>query len=308
MTGEDVDSEALRTFVAIHRAKGFSSAGAMLGRSQPAISRRIAQLEDELGVPLFERIAGGVVLSQAGQALLPYAERALAAMTDGAAAVAELHSGKSGPVSLAIVGTLAGAGLTATLKRFSARYPDAALSLQTANSAEVSALVRRGDATIGVRYFDDRALDLSCHFLGDERLVVVCARKHPRAGKRVARLTDLKAEHWFAFPVVPGKREASAQIIHVQFLLRGVDSFKWTPVDSLTAQKRLVEAGLGLALLPERSIQEERVARTLATIDVRDLEAANPIFAVVRKDGYLGASSKALLETLKSSPFYGSTW
>jgi DNA-binding transcriptional LysR family regulator len=304
---EGMDSEALRTFVAIHRSKGFSSAGAALGRSQPAISRRIAQLEGEIGVPLFERVAGGVVLSQAGRALLPHAERALAAMRDGAAAVGELQSGKAGPVSLAIVGTLAGAGLTAALKRFSSRYPGAALSLQTANSADVSALVRRGDADIGVRYFDDPAPDLACHFVGNEKLVVVCGRKHPRAGKRVARLADLKAEHWFAFPVVPGKREASAQIIHVQFLLRGVDALKWTPVDSLTAQKRLVEAGLGLALLPESSIQEERVTRTLAIVAVRDLDAANPVFAVVRKDGYLGASSRALLELLRSNPFYGST-
>ena len=73
--GDRLDSEALHTFVTIHRAGGFSVAARRLHRSQPAISRRIALLEEELGAPLFERVAGGVVLSQAGQVLLPYAER-----------------------------------------------------------------------------------------------------------------------------------------------------------------------------------------------------------------------------------------
>src|SRR5438874_10544794 len=126
-----MDSDALLTFLAIHRSGGFSSAAERLGRSQPAISRRIALLEDELGAPLFERIASGVALSQAGQVLLPHAERVLAALKDASEALAALRAGHSGPVSLAAVGTLAGTNLTRVLKRFSARFPDAELSLRT---------------------------------------------------------------------------------------------------------------------------------------------------------------------------------
>ena len=59
---------------------GIASAAKALHRSQPAISRRIALLEQELGVPLFERIAGRTMLSDAGRVMVPYAERAVAAL------------------------------------------------------------------------------------------------------------------------------------------------------------------------------------------------------------------------------------
>src|SRR5215475_8932887 len=75
----DVDSDALNTFLTVHRRGGVSNAARALHRSQPAISRRIVLLEQELGVPLFERISGRTRLSDAGRVLIPYAERAVAA-------------------------------------------------------------------------------------------------------------------------------------------------------------------------------------------------------------------------------------
>lgn len=295
-----MDSDALHTFVAIHRAGGFSAAAVFLNRSQPAISRRIAALEEELGVPLFERASGGVVLSQAGQVLLPHAERALAALRDSGDVLRTFRAGHGGPVSLAAVGTLAGTGLTVVLKRFAAQFPGAALSLRTAASAEVSDLVRRGDVAIGLRYFDDPSPDLVCHSLRAERLVVVCAPGHPLAATKIRSLRQLKAEHWLAFPDVPGRRDASAANIFAQFLVRGVADIRWAPVDSLTAQKRLAEAGFGIALLPESSAAEERAAGTLAVIEIGDLKAANPVTAVTRRHGYLSEASRKLLDILKS--------
>jgi DNA-binding transcriptional LysR family regulator len=295
-----LDSEALETFVTIHRAGGFSAAAQRLHRSQPAISRRIAVLEAKLGAPLFERVAGGIVLSQTGQVLLPYAERVLAALKDASDALDAVRSRNAGPVSMAAVGTLAGTGLSAVLERFAALFPDARLSLQTATSTGVSERVRRGEVSIGLRYFDDPSPDLVCLGLRPERLRVVCGCGHRLAGKRVRSLRELKAEPWLAFPDPFDRREASAASLFIQFQIRGVPEIQWTPVDSLTAQKRLVEAGFGIALLPESSISEERVRKTLATISVRDLDIANPVTAIVRKDGYLSAAARKLLELLKS--------
>ena len=292
-----MDVEALKTFLAIHIAGGFSQAAAALHRSQPAISRRIALLEDELRAPLFERTGGGVVLSEAGRALLPHAERVLAAVGDAANAVASLRSGEAGVLPIAAVGTLASTNLTAVLQRFAKRAPKIAVTLRTATSDEVSALVRGGEATIGLRYHDDPTPDLICHAIGLERLVVACARTHRLANKTVAKFADLRSEKWLAFPLAPGRREASAQLVDAQFLMRGVAGFAWTPVDSLTAQKRLVEAGYGVVLLPESAIEEE-LGKTLATIRVRDLSAANPIFAVERKHGFMSGGAKHFLEIL----------
>ncbi len=298
-----MDSDALKTFVAIHRASSFSEAARQLHRSQPAISRRIALLEQELGAPLFERASAGVVLSQAGHVLLPYAERALAALQDAADAVESLQSQDSGPVSIAIVGTLASTSFATTLSLFAAEFPDVDVSLQTATSIEVSELVRRGQVTIGLRYFEDPSSDLTCSMICQERLLVVCARKHRLAGKTVRSLRSLKDERWLSFPDAPGRRETAAQTIRAQFHSRGIDTLDSTRVDSLTAQKRLIEAGFGIALMQESAIKEERAARTLTIINVTDLKAANPVTAIVRRNGYMSAASRRLLAVLKATTF-----
>jgi DNA-binding transcriptional LysR family regulator len=97
-----MDMDQIRTFVAIARTRNFSRAAELLHRSQPAISRRVSLLAQELGIPLFERAGAQITLSEAGGALLPYAETILAAAQDGLEAVRTLDRGDSGRLALAI--------------------------------------------------------------------------------------------------------------------------------------------------------------------------------------------------------------
>ena len=295
-----MDSEALNTFLIVHRRGGISNAAKVLHRSQPAISRRIALLEQELGVPLFERVAGHTVLSDAGRVMVPYAERAVAATQDAEEAVRALIRSHAGPVALAVVGTLAGGGLAAIMKRFVREHPDVALTLRTATSAEVSELIRRGEATIGLRYDFDRSADLDYTRLFSERLQVVCAPDHPRAGRRVAKLADLRGERWIAFPEVPGRREITASHVFALFQTHGLGEIDWTPVDSLTAQKRLIESGFGIALLAQSTFADELKASAIATIGVGDLSASHDVVAVTRRGGFLSAASRRLLEIIRA--------
>lgn len=288
-----MDLEALRTFLEVHRTGGFSAAARTLHRTQPAISRRLTQLEDALGVPLFERIAGGIALSQAGRVLLPHAERVLAAAKDAEAAVRALTRDSAGPVSLAAVGTLAGLSLTRVLKRFAATHPGVELRLATARSAEVSELVRLGEFLFGLRYDRSAFPDLDHQLLGTEPLKIVCAPEHPLAGRRIASLGALRDEPWLAFPEIPGRSEVAASHIFGLFLSRGLGEVTWTRVDSLTAQKRLAEAGLGLAMMTDGAIEEELAAGTLATIDVEDLDAGLPVYLVSRTGGFVNAAGEA---------------
>ncbi|PDT73152.1 LysR family transcriptional regulator [Bradyrhizobium sp. C9] len=295
-----MDSDALNTFLVVHRRGGISNAAKALHRSQPAISRRIALLEQELGVPLFERIAGKTRLSDAGRVMVPYAERAVAAAQDAENAVRALLRDNSGPVALAVTGTLAGERLSKVLKRFARRHPDVALTLRTATSAEVSDLIRRGEATIGLRYDRDRSGDLDCEVLFAEPLGVVCATDHPLAGRRVGKLAELRDERWIAFPEVPGRREITASHVFALFLTHGLGEVDWTPVDSLTAQKRLVEAGLGIALLSQSNAAEELRAASIATIRVGNLTASHEVVAVTRHGGFLSAASRRLLDIIRA--------
>lgn len=292
------DLDALRTFLAIHAQHSFSGAARLVHRTQPAISARIRLLERELGAPLFDRTSQGVRLSAAGQALLPYAERALAAIQDGERAVRAVREGTGGAVSLAVVGTLAGPRLTRALTRFGTERPRVDLTLQTARSVEVGNLVRRGDATIGIRYHRDDVPGLDWTPIGAEPLLVACAPTHPRAGRRVKSLATLRDERWIAFPESSGQRETSAGHVFGLFLAEGLGAVHWTPVDSLTAQKRLVEGGFGVAVMPATNVYEERAQGTIDTIRVDTLQATMPIFAVTRVDGFLSPAALRLRDLL----------
>src|SRR5205807_2533120 len=175
-------------------------------------------------------------------------------------------------------------------------HPNVDLTLHTATSAEVSDLVRRGEAAIGLRYERDRSRDLNCEALADEPLVVVCANDHALAGRSIKALSALRSERWLAFPEVVGRREIAASHILALFLAHGLGEAEWTPVDSLTAQKRLVEAGLGVALLAESHAADELRFRSISTIRVGDLSASQDIVAVTRRGGFMSAASHRLLE------------
>ncbi|MGY8664724.1 LysR family transcriptional regulator [Bradyrhizobium sp. UFLA05-109] len=294
-----MDSDALDTFLTVHRRGGISNAAKALHRSQPAISRRIALLEQELGVPLFERVAGRTLLSDAGRVLIPYAERAVAAAQDAEQAIRALTKQNSGPVSLAVTGTLADSRLSEIMKGFAKANSDVTLTLRTATSAEVSDLIRRGEATLGLRYNVDRSADLACEPILTERLQVVCAPDHALAGKRVGRLAALGEQRWIAFPEIPGRREIAASHVFALFLTQGLGEVEWTPVDSLTAQKRLVESGFGLALLAQSHVAEEVASGTMSTIAVGDLSASHDVTVVTRRDGFLSMAARRLLEAIR---------
>src|SRR5690242_778025 len=181
---DEMQLDQVEAFTAIVRQRTFTRAAAGLHLSQPAISRRIQLLEHELGAPLFERIAGGVIPTEAGRAFLPYAESLLASMRDGVEAVRALSGSEQGSVTLALVGTLASSDLTERLRRFRAQHPAVELRLATALSGEVSRLVQRGDAGLGLRYQDDAHPDLVSDVVRQEPMLPVCAPDHPLAHRR----------------------------------------------------------------------------------------------------------------------------
>jgi len=297
-----MDSEAWLTFLAVHRAGGVSAAALALSRTQSAISRRLAVLEGQVGVPLFDRVGRQLRLSDAGAALLPHAERIAAAVGDAEAAARSARRGDAGSLRLVVVGTLADAGLTAVLQRLRDRFPSLDLRLHTATSAEVSAQVRAGQASLGLRYLADRDPALDSRIVQHEPLVVACGPAHPLAGRRVKRLAALADERWLGFPAPAGRVEAFASSIAAQFQSRGIADLDWLAIDSLTAQKRLVEAGFGLALMQAGAIDEERAAGRLAVITVDDLDVSVPVALLRRRGGHLGEAAQWLCEALAVAP------
>lgn len=294
-----MELDQLEAFIAIVRFGGFTRASATMHLSQPAISRRVHLLEHELGAPLFERIQSGVVLTDAGRAFLPHAEAVLASVQDGAQAVRALHAGDRGPVSLALVGTLTNSWVMQRLRQFRKEHPGVELSLRTALSSEVSALVRRGDATLGLRYRADPHAELSVTPIHDERMVAIASPDHPLPKSRRIASSRLARERWIAFPPPEGSvREPHATAVLQALSSCGVDTAAVVLIDSLTAQKRMVEAGFGLALVQRSSIEEELRAGTLRILNAPALSVSVPVVLVQRRRSYLSGAAAALASLL----------
>jgi len=292
-----MDIDGIRTFVAIAQLGGFTRAAGRLNRSQPAISRRIGLLEQELGAPLLERVRGGVRVTEVGRAFLPFAEAALAAVEDGRAAVQAVARSAPEALSLALVGTLADTRIVDLLRRFARRSGVLRLDLRTANSREVSDLVRRGEVTLGLRYFVDRAPELTSRVVGEERQLFVVSSEHRLARLRPRRAAQLRGERWIGFPASRSQPD-SGRVLSRHLAAVGLDDAEVMAVDSLTAQKRLVEAGFGIGMLPESSIREELRLGTLAALRLDDLKVSVPVTVIHRRKGYLGAAARELLEIL----------
>jgi DNA-binding transcriptional LysR family regulator len=243
-----------------------------------------------------------VVLTEAGRVFLPHAEAVLAAARDGAEAVRGLTSAESGAVSLALVGTLAATGVVGRLRGFARRHPGARRELRTANSREVSGLVRRGEVVLGLRYFDDPSPALVSRQVAEEVMVLACPAEHRFAGKRLRDPALLAGERWVGFPTAPGRHDSFAHLLARQLAAAGLDGAEVVEIDSLTAQKRLIEAGFGIGLLPESSVQEELRLGTLALIRAPRLRCAVPVFLLQRKRGYLSAAAQALIALIGGAP------
>jgi len=254
-------------------------------------------LEQELGAPLFERLRGRARLTEAGRAFLPHAEAVLASLRDGQEAVRGLQAGLAGAVSLALVGTLADTHVVDALRQFAKRAKGVRLELRTASSREVTDLVRRGEATLGLRYHSSDRAELVWLDAGSEAMLVVAAPGHRLAGRRVRQARLLAGERWIGFPPTPGERD-SGQILAQQLIRAGLDGAEVTLIDSLTAQKRLAQAGFGLALVPESSVRDELRQGALVALDIPAMRTRIPITALHRRNGYLSPAAKALLQLL----------
>ena len=292
----------LEAFVMIADLGTFTAAARALGVSQPAISRRIDLLEGEVESLLFERDRAGARLTEAGAAFLPFAEQALASVRDGTGAVRDTGQGPIGAMTLALVGTLASTSLIDRVALFRHAYPQARLLLRTQTSDGVSRLVQRGDASMGLRYYPASPTLLESVHVWSERMVVIAAA-HSRL--IVGEPTDagaLVGIPWVTYPIGTGSSgEPFARAMEHQLARLGLAAVERIEIDSLTAQKRMVEADFGLGLVPRSAVTEELQVGSLTVVDLPELEMVVPVYLVRRVRGYESAGTRALARMLASA-------
>jgi len=155
---------------------------------------------------------------------------------------------------------------------------------------------------LGLRYFADPNSEIVSRLVEREKLVVVCSAQ--QVGPETAvTLEQIGTWPWVTFPIGEGSSgETFATVLEQTLAAAGLSSTETIAIDSLTAQKRLIEAGFGLGLLPMSSIREELHLGTLRQLDVSGLQDAVPVMVIYRNQATLSRAVQSLLNELEPGP------
>jgi DNA-binding transcriptional LysR family regulator len=297
-----VDLGQLEAFVQVAQHQSFSRAAEALFLTQPSVTARIQSLERELGEPLFERNGRGVRLTEVGSSFLPYAQRVLKALQEGRDALEGLRSLQLGALRLGSAFTVSTYVLPRILKTYHERFPGVEVSVKAGRSEEVLRMVLGDDVQAGLV----RAVvhpDIETIQLYEDELVLVTNPEHPFAARGEARLEDVGREPLILF------NKGSSYHSLVQDLFRRAGVVPWTAMelDSMEATKKMVEEGLGIAMLPRVSVEREIKLGVLAEIKLRDAESPRRRIALIyRRNRRPSRTVVAFLNLLHE--IYGFQW
>jgi DNA-binding transcriptional LysR family regulator len=238
----------LQHFVAVAEEQHFTRAARRLNIVQSALSTSIRLLEEELGAELFLRSTRHVQLTAAGRVLLGKARGVLAAVRDARDAVAAVQGLQLGTLTIATLQSLpAFLDLPSLLSQFHARYPGIEVRLLQGGSNALIEGIRDGRIDIAFLPLCEPPRGVTTELIACEALVLACARKHPLAGKQGVPLEALKGASFVDFARDWGTRK----LIDRAFAEAGVERRIAFEVSDLDTLLKLVERGLGVALVPE---------------------------------------------------------
>lgn len=282
-------------FLEVARLGSVSRAAGALFVTQPTLTARLHALEREMGDELFVRTRTGMRLTDAGRAFLPYAERAVRTLRDGRRAIEEVGSATAGQLLLATAPAVSTYLLPTVLADFARAHPRVEVVVRTGHSEDVLQMVLSDEVQVGV----GRSLrhpEIELQPIYEEELVLVVAPDHPFASSGSSRLVDLGGEQLILFD----RTSSYYEITQAAFLSAGVPMRGTMELDNIEAVKKMIEHGLGVALLPRTAINDELAASTLARVELSDAPPLqSTIVAMRRRDaGPPSAVVRAFLSLL----------
>jgi DNA-binding transcriptional LysR family regulator len=198
----------LRYFLAVGEEQHYGRAAGRLRVAQPALSRQIQDLEEEVGFKLFERLPRGVKLSAAGQLFLADARRILQEINEATARAARVARGQSGTLRVGFTESASWRGVVPeSFRRFREMQPDAELQLQPEPSLVQLEAIRSGRLDAGFVFNMPKAdAELDGRPVASERIDLAVPTSHPLTKLKQVRLRDLTSASFVWFP----RREAPA--------------------------------------------------------------------------------------------------
>jgi len=298
----------VRQFVALSEALNFHRAAKALNISQPPLSISIRKLEQELGVTLFDRQARGVILTEAGQAALPYARKILRDVDAMGDAINATVEGMGGRLNVGFVGSAVYALLPKVVPLFRAQRPAVDLRLREATTLEIIRGVESGDLDIGV--LRTPALDVGDIVLEPlyrEEMILLLPPNHPLRDRASIRLEDLRDE-----PFIGHDRTRLPNYWNLSLGAFDAAGFQPRIVEEAAHMHTLialVESGIGVALAPavSRIAGSDRVAYARLTVQGAPIMiglalATRPDEGRPAHDAFVAALREAAERLMKDEP------
>jgi DNA-binding transcriptional LysR family regulator len=270
-----VNLKVLTTFLAVAENTSFRKAADQLHVSLPAVSMQVKQLEQQLGVALLQRTTRRVELTREGEQLMISLRRAMAELDGALMGIQQAANAQHGHLVFACVPTVAGTRLPALLTQFARQHPGISVGVRELAQPDLLEAVRRREVDFGIGPVPDRPGELHSQPLFTEPIVALMKSTHPAARKPGITLQEASKSPLLRLGASAFRKQLSAAFDQEGIAL---DSpYEFTHVSTMVA---MVEAGLGVAILPSISVPRSRtlkavpivrpgMTRTIAVITIR---------------------------------------
>ncbi|HWP58296.1 MAG TPA: LysR family transcriptional regulator [Candidatus Acidoferrales bacterium] len=289
--------DQLVTLQAVSAAKSFRRAAELLHLTQPAVSKQIRALEEELGARLFER-GRSARLTQAGETLLKHAERLSQILRSARDELEDLRGLRRGHLSIGASHSVATYVLPDLLESYRRKYPQVTLSVEAGWTPHVLSRVLGNDLDLGlVVLVTPKPSDTSqfvSNPLDTTEVVFVASPKHPLAKKGQVTFEEFREA-----PLILNQEGCLYRhFLETHFSERGFTMNVAVEVIGLELQKRLTQLGLGVALLPKPFVAKELREKSLKTFAVKGVQIRSYSCLVYRRDKYLHGAMRAFVGML----------
>jgi DNA-binding transcriptional LysR family regulator len=287
------DLASLALFIRVAELHSITKAARASHIALAAASRRMQQLEDQLGTQLLRRSARGVELTPAGTAVLGRAREMMSKVDELRAEVSDYSKGAKGLVRIQANASALAQYLPGDLAAFSVSHPEIKLALEEERSGAIVDAVRRGAADVGIVMEGADAPALQLFEYRTDVLCAVVPRRHPVRARRVAFAKLL--DHDF---VGLESNTVISRLLLDEAARAGKPLRLRVQVKSFDVVARLVQAGLGIGVLPEEAADAFARPMGLRFISLTDAWATRRMFVCVKQYTSLSASARRLVDHL----------
>jgi len=298
---EVLDLKALRCFFFVAKHGSVTRAAIELGIAGPAVTQRVKQLEEDLGIKLYESRGGRVRLTPAGEHAKAFAISIFDEIDDFERSLKQ--SEETGEIVLAAHDAYFGYLLPTTIEEFKRAHPLARLRLLARRIEEVVSLLRNNEADLGILPARQLPPELLFRPIATYAAMLLTPKRHPLA--RRARMdfnSLLNKETMARHPLIVAEVQRHGGVLEDTFARLKLPLNISMEVDSLDTLKRYVAHGLGVAVVPERCLTEEDRLRLEIIPVPRELNAETTYGVVLRRDKHRSPLLKHLLDILSAMP------